>query len=52
MPDYKKMYFSLMNAVTTAKEQLQNAQLAAEKAYIEDEPVALSLPRQAEEQTF
>lgn len=49
VPNYKKMYFSLMNAVTAAIEQLENAQLTGEAAYVESEPVILALTEQREE---
>ncbi len=50
MPDYKKMYFALFNAVTTAVTQLQTAQSAGEEAYAEDEnpPEAPSFERPCE----
>lgn len=50
MPDYKKMYFALFNAVTAAIDQLQNAQRNGEKAYNESEDTPLTiLPNQAKE---
>jgi len=35
MTDYRKMYFALFNAVTTAIDQLQNAQREGEEVSIE-----------------
>lgn len=35
MPNYKKMYFALFNAVTDAIQDLQSAQQKGEEAYIE-----------------
>jgi hypothetical protein len=43
MPDYKKIYFELFNAVTTAINQLQNAQRKGEIAYIESEDAPLAI---------
>ena len=43
MPDYKKMYFSLFNAVTTAIDQLQSAQRKGEDTYIESEDTPLTI---------
>lgn len=47
MPDYKKMYFTLFNAVTTAINQLQEAQRKGEDTYIEggEPPLAILLQR-------
>lgn len=42
MPNYKKMYFALFNSVTTAINQLQNAQQEGENAYIESSDVSLT----------
>ena len=36
MPDYKKMYFELFNAVTIAINHLQNSQSNGENAYIQN----------------
>jgi hypothetical protein len=36
MPDYKKMYFELFNAVTAAIDHLKNGQCEGEDAYVED----------------
>ncbi|NLF80681.1 MAG: hypothetical protein GX572_05770 [Clostridia bacterium] len=35
MTDYRQMYFALFNALTTAIEQLQQAQCESGKAYME-----------------
>lgn len=43
MPDYKKMYFALFNAVTIAIDQLQNAQRDGESAYIESDDTPLTI---------
>lgn len=43
MPDYKKMYFELFNAVTAAIDRLQAAQCNGENAYIESEDASLIL---------
>ena len=40
MTNYKKMYFTLFNAVTTAIDQLQNAQRKGEDTYIQ----SMSMP--------
>jgi hypothetical protein len=47
MPDYKKMYFALFNAITVAVDQLQSAQRDGENTYIgsEDSPLVV-LPDQ------
>lgn len=37
MPDYKKMYLELFNAVTDAIEKLQEVQKKTEQMYIEAE---------------
>lgn len=37
MPDYKAMYFSLMNTITDAITLLQQAQIDAEDAFISDD---------------
>ena len=39
MPNYKKLYFQLFNAVTDAIEGLKQAQIDAEDAYIEDDEI-------------
>jgi len=44
MPDYKKMYFELYNAVTTAIDRLQNGQCDGENAYVENEDAPLTFP--------
>jgi|WetSurMetagenome_2_1015567.scaffolds.fasta_scaffold1451483_1 hypothetical protein len=49
MPDYKKMYFVLMDAVTCAIGQLQNAQLEGENAYVESETIFSPLQPPREE---
>ena len=36
MPNYKKLYFKLFNAVTDAIEDLKQAQIDAEETYTED----------------
>ena len=41
MADYKKMYYSLFNAVTKAIELLQNAQARTEELYIESSDTPL-----------
>ena len=41
MPDYKKMYFELFNAVTTAIDRLQAAQCNGENTYIESDRIPL-----------
>lgn len=43
MPDYKKLYFALFNAVTTAVSLLQDARRDAEETYIAQEDAFLSL---------
>ena len=43
MPDYQKMYFALFNAVTTAIDQLQDAQRNGEDTYIESDNVPLTI---------
>ncbi len=43
MPDYKKMYLGLFNAVTTAINTLQEAQQQGEESYLQDDPAPLSL---------
>lgn len=43
MPDYKKMYFSLFNAITTAIDQLQSAQRKGEDTYIESDDTPLTI---------
>ncbi|MGI6005137.1 MAG: hypothetical protein ACOX88_06965 [Christensenellales bacterium] len=52
MPNYKKMYFALYDAVTTAIDQLQNAQREGEGTYIEsdDFPLVVSLNQADEKQ--
>ena len=52
MPDYKKMYIALFNAVTTAIETLQDAQRKGEDTFIEsnDAPLIL-LPREVEDES-
>lgn len=48
MPDYKKMYFRLFNAITDAINQLENAQKRGEEAYIEsNEESLVILPEQS-----
>ncbi len=48
--DYKKMYFALFNAVTTAINQLQDAQRNGESEYIETQDISLTiLPTSADE---
>lgn len=42
MPDYKKMYFSLFNAITTTIDQLQSAQREGEDTYIESDDTPLT----------
>jgi len=37
MPDYKKMYTTLFNAMTDSIRLMQDAQREAEEIYIEDE---------------
>lgn len=52
MPDYKKMYFELFNAVTAAIDHLQNGQCGGEDAYTENEDAPLMiLPNPAEDKT-
>ena len=50
MPDYRKMYFDLFNAVTSAIYLLQEAQQKSEAAYIEgdDMPPFIILPKTAD----
>ena len=43
MPDYKKMYFELYNAVTDAIDHLQNGQCEGEDAYVENEDAPLTI---------
>ena len=50
MADYKKMYYALFNAVTTAINDLQDAQRDGESEYIETQDVSLTiLPTSADE---
>ncbi len=42
MPNYKKLYFKLFNAVTDAIEDLKQAQIDAEDAYLEDDEIDTS----------
>lgn len=50
MPDYKKMYLALFNAVTTAIDGLQNAQREGEEAYSESDGTRLIiLPKTTKE---
>ncbi|AFM01654.1 MULTISPECIES: hypothetical protein [Desulfitobacterium] len=50
MADYKKMYFALFNAVTTAINHLQDAQRDGESEYIETQDSSLTiLPISADE---
>jgi hypothetical protein len=52
MPDYRKMYFMLFNAVTSAVEHLQNAQNEGEDTYVESEEIPLKiLPTSIDEDT-
>lgn len=51
MPNYKKMYFALFNAVSDSINNLQKAQQNAENAYIENEaPLLPVLPVKAEKE--
>ncbi len=50
MPDYKKMYFALFNAVTTAVDELQSAQRKGEEAYIESDDMPLPISSEAAEE--
>ena len=43
MPAYKKMYLSLFNAITTAIDQLKNAQMKGEDTYIESDDTPLTI---------
>ncbi|AFQ42612.1 hypothetical protein Desmer_0575 [Desulfosporosinus meridiei DSM 13257] len=43
MADYKKMYYALFNAVTTAINDLQDAQRDGECEYIEMQDVSLTI---------
>lgn len=50
MTDYKKMYFALFNAITTAINHLQNAQRDGESEYMESQDASLAiLPTSADE---
>ncbi|MHB8074225.1 hypothetical protein [Desulfosporosinus fructosivorans] len=50
MVDYKKMYYALFNAVTTAINDLQDAQRDGESEYIETQEVSLTiLPTSADQ---
>lgn len=50
MVDYKKMYYALFNAVTTAINDLQDAQLDGESEYIETQEASLTiLPTSADQ---
>ncbi|WP_199242503.1 hypothetical protein [Desulfosporosinus fructosivorans] len=50
MANYKKMYFALFTAVTTAINDLQDAQRDGENEYIETQDVSLTiLPTSADE---
>lgn len=50
MPDYKKLYLRLFNAVTDAIEILTEAQQDCEELYVsEDEPKLIILPQESEE---
>lgn len=52
MVDYKKMYFALFNAVTTAINQLQDAQRKGESEYIEAQDISLTiLPTSTDDET-
>lgn len=50
MPNYKKMYFDLFNAVTDSIHALQKAQQNGESSYIESEtpilPIVSAKPEQ------
>ena len=43
MPDYKKMYTTLFNAVTDAIEILQSAQQGTEELYIETQTAVIKI---------
>lgn len=54
MPNYKKMYFALLNAVNNAIRDLQEAQQEGEECYIECDllsPQFLQAPTEKEETT-
>ncbi|NCC69251.1 MAG: hypothetical protein EOM14_13855 [Clostridia bacterium] len=52
MPDYRKMYFALFNAVTNSITYLQYAQREAEQTYLDsEEPPLTVLPTPDEEST-
>ncbi len=52
MPDYKKMYFSLLNTVSSTIEHLQAAQCNMENEYIEHaEPLLHIVSDSKEEKT-
>ena len=46
MPDYKKMYTALFNAMTDAIEKLQKAQIETEEIYISGDETAISPPEE------
>ncbi len=49
MPDYKKLYFELFNAVTDAVNQLREAQCKSENDYLQMNPPTLAVVSKPED---
>ncbi len=49
MPDYKSMYFTLFNAVTTAIHALQDAQQNGEAAYMDEAEILRFMGKSTDE---